>query len=54
MQCCPALSKKSKFIKVVYIFTSEVSLYGLSENGIVCYAMVTVLEISGFEVEEFC
>ena len=36
---CPALSKKSRFIKVVYIFASEVSCYGLSENGIVYYAI---------------
>ena len=39
MQFCSALSKKSKFIKAVYIFASEVSLYGLSENSIVYYAM---------------
>ena len=36
---CLALSKKSRFIKVVYIFASEVSCYGLSENGIVYYAI---------------
>ena len=39
MQCCSALSKKSKFIKAVYKFASEVSLYGLSENGIIYYAI---------------
>ena len=39
LQCCSALSKKSRFMKTVYIFASEVSLYGLSENGIVYYAM---------------
>ena len=39
LQCCPGLSKKSKFIKAVYIFASEVSRYWLSENGIVYYAI---------------
>ena len=39
LQCCSALSKKSKFTKAVYIFAYEVSLYELSENGMVCYAV---------------
>ena len=33
------LSKKSKSIKVIYIYESERSRYALSENGIVCCAM---------------
>ena len=33
------LSKKSKFIKVIYIYESERSRYALTENGIVYCAM---------------
>ena len=50
--CC--LSKKSKSIKDIYIYASERSRYTLSENGIVYYAILTVLEVLMFEVEEFC
>ena len=34
------LSKKSKFIKAIYMYVSERSRYSLSENGIVYYAMI--------------
>ena len=36
---CADLSKKSKSVKAIYIYTSERSRYALSENGIVYYAM---------------
>ena len=45
LQFCPDLSKKSKSIKAIYIYAAEGSRYALSENGIVYYAMTTVLEI---------
>ena len=35
------LSKKSKFIKEIYIDASERPCYALSENGIVYYAMTS-------------
>ena len=38
-QFCADLSKESKFIKAIYIYTSETSRYALSENSIVYYAM---------------
>ena len=55
------LSKKVHFfsensVKAIYIEVSERSCFTLSENGIVYYAItlwLTVLEILGFEVEEF-
>ena len=39
LEFCADLSKKSKFIKAIYIYASESSSYELSENGIVYYAM---------------
>ena len=33
------LSEKSKSIEAIYIYASERSLYALSENGIVYYAL---------------
>ena len=39
LQFCVDLSKKSKFIKVIYIYASKMSRYALSENGIVYYAL---------------
>ena len=39
LQFCANLSKKSKTIKAVYIYTSKRSRYTLSENGIAYYAM---------------
>ena len=54
LQFCADLSKKSKSIKAIYIYASERSRYALSENGIVYYAVLTVVEILVFEVEEFC
>ena len=51
---CADFGKISKSIKATYIYASERSRDALSENGIVYYAMVTVLEILGFAVEEFC
>ena len=53
-KCCADFGKISKSIKATYIYASERSRDALSENGIVYYAMVTVLEILGFAVEEFC
>ena len=38
LQICADLKKKSKYIKAIYIYTSERSRYALSENGIVYYA----------------
>ena len=35
--------KKSKSVKVIYIYASERSRYTLSENGILCYAMYDLL-----------
>ena len=47
MQFFADLSKKSKFVKVIYIYASERSCYALSENGIVYCAMAYYLgEIS--------
>ena len=40
LQFCADLSKKSKPIKVIYIYASERSCYELSENGIVYHAMI--------------
>ena len=54
LQFCADLSKKCKSIKDIYIYASERSRYTLSENGIVYYAILTVLEVLMFEVEEFC
>ena len=34
LQFCADLSKKSKFVKEIYIYVSESSHYTLSENGI--------------------
>ena len=39
LQFCADLSKKSKSIKVIYIYASERSRYTLSENGIVYSAL---------------
>ena len=39
LQFCADLSKKSKFIKAIYLYASESSRYELSENDIVYYAM---------------
>ena len=39
----------SKKLTAIYIYASEMSLYALSENSIVYYAMTY-----RFEVEEFC
>ena len=36
-------SKKSKSVKVIYIYASERSRYTLSENGILWYAMYDLL-----------
>ena len=44
-------SKKSKFIKAIYIYASERSRYVLSENGFVCYAVKYCFP--EFEVKEF-
>ena len=55
LQFCADLIKRS--IKAIYIDVSEMSCFALSENGIVYYAIMlrlTVLEILGFELEEFC
>ena len=35
LQFCADLSKKSKSVKVIYIYVSESSHYALSENGMV-------------------
>ena len=34
-------AKKSKYVKATYIYASERSRYVLSENVIVCYAIIT-------------
>ena len=39
LQFCADLSKNSKSIKAIYIYTSERSRYALSENGIFYYAI---------------
>ena len=39
-QFCADLSKKSKCIKTIYIYTSERSRCTLSENGIVYHALI--------------
>ena len=39
LQFYPDLSEKSKSIEAIYIYASERSLYALSENGIVYYAL---------------
>ena len=40
LQFCPDLSKKSKYIEVIYIYPIERSPCTLSENGIVYYAEI--------------
>ena len=35
LQFCADLSKKSKYIKAIYIYASEWSCYPLSKNGII-------------------
>ena len=35
LQFCADLSKKPKSIKEIYIYATEMSLYALSENGII-------------------
>ena len=50
LQYCAKLSKKSKSIKIIYIYASERFCYTLSENGIYYYAMTFCF---GFEVEQF-
>ena len=40
LQFCADLSKKSKYIKVIYIYASERARCALSENSIVYYAMI--------------
>ena len=39
LQLCVDLSKKSRSIKVIYIYASERPCYALPENGIAYYAM---------------
>ena len=51
---CADVSKKSKSIKVIYIYASEMSPHALSKYGIVYCAMSYYLEILVFEVEKFC
>ena len=48
-------SKKSKSVKVIYIYASERSRYTLSENGILCYAMYDLLfwEYEGLKLKNF-
>ena len=41
-------------LKQIYIYAPKRSPCALSENGIVYYARLTVSEILGFEVKEFC
>ena len=53
LQFCADLSKKSKSIKVIYIYASERSCHALSENGIY-YAIIYYAMVLGFEVKEFC
>ena len=43
-QYCADLSKKSKYIKAIYIYASERARCALSENGIVYYAMIYCFE----------
>ena len=52
LQFCADLSKKPKSIKEIYIYATEMSLYALSENGIIML-WLTVSE-EWFEVDEFC
>ena len=40
LKFCAELSKKSKYIKAIYIYTSERSCCALSENGIVYFTMI--------------
>ena len=44
LQFCADLSKKSKYIKAIYIYAFERSWYALSENAIVYYAMTYRLD----------
>ena len=53
-QFCADISKKSRSIKVIYIYTSGRSRCALSEKGTVYYAMDSVLEILVFVIEKFC
>ena len=52
LQFCADLSKKPTSIKEIYIYATEMSLYALSENGIIML-WLTVSE-EWFEVDEFC
>ena len=40
LQFCACLSKKSKYIKTIYIYASEKSCCALSENGIIYYTAI--------------
>ena len=40
LQVCTELSKKSRYIKAIYIYAAERACCALSENGIVYYAMI--------------
>ena len=42
LKFCADLSKKSKFVKAIYIHATERSCCTLSENGIVYYAMTYI------------
>ena len=44
LQFCADFSKKSKSVKVIYIYTSENSCYAISESSIVYYAMTYCFE----------
>ena len=44
LQFCADLSKKSKSIKAIYMYTSQRSRHALLENGIVYYAMTYSFE----------
>ena len=54
LQFCVDLSKKSKYIKAIYIYISERSRYALSENGIVYYTLFYCSRDIRFEVKDLC
>ena len=56
LQFFAGLSKKTNTSKVIYIYASERPHYALSENCIVCYAVMIIIMfiISVCVVEEFC
>ena len=53
LQFCADVSSKSNSSKAIYIYSSKRSCYAVSEKSIIYYAMLTVMEMLSFEIEDF-